>query len=400
MTRGIGGSTAPVELAGLRPWVDRAPPIGREERAARLEKARRLTRNAGADALLIGAGASLRYFVGVPWGASERLVALLLPVAGDPILICPHFELGTLEADLQIAAADIRLWQEDESPSDLVASALRDLGASRLAIDPALAFLFVDRIRRAAPGIELIEGSGPIDGCRMTKSAAELALMSQAKAMTLEVQRRAALILHDGIRQSEVRRFIDEAHRALGAAGSSFCIVQFGRSTAFPHGLPGDAALAEGDTVLIDTGCTIEGYHSDITRTYVFGRASGEQRAMWALEQEAQQAAFDAVEPGRPCESVDAAARRVLERAGLGPDYALPGLPHRTGHGIGLSIHEPAYLVRGDRTPLAPGMCFSNEPMIVVPDRFGIRLEDHFHVTETGAAWFTRPSPSIDAPFG
>jgi Xaa-Pro dipeptidase len=399
MTKGIGGSTAQDQLADLRPWTERAAPIAREERLARLERARQLTRDAGADALLVGAGMSLRYFAGVPWGASERLVALLLPVTSDPILVCPHFELGSLEADLHIDA-DLRLWQEDESPSDLVAGALRDLGATRLAIDPALAFLFVDRIRRAAPEVEIVEGSAVIDGCRMRKSPAELALMRQAKAMTLEVHRRAALVLHEGIRQSEVRRFIDEAHRALGAAGSSFCIVQFGRSTAFPHGLPGDAALAEGDVVLIDTGCTIEGYHSDITRTYVFGQGTDEQRSIWALEQEAQQAAFDAVRPGLPCEAVDAAARRVLERAGLGPDYQLPGLPHRTGHGIGLSIHEPAYLVRGDRTPLAPCMCFSNEPMIVIPDRFGIRLEDHFHVTEDGAAWFTQPSPSIDEPFG
>jgi len=235
----------------------------------------------------------------------------------------------------------------------------------------------------------------------MIKSPAELALMQQAKSMTLEVQRRTARILHEGIRASAVARFIDQAHRAIGAAGgSSFVIVQFGRASAFPHGLPGDPALGEGDIVLIDTGCTIEGYQSDITRTYVFGDPTPEQRHIWEIERSAQQAAFDAVHPGAPCESVDAAARAVLEKAGLGPDYKLPGLPHRTGHGIGLSIHEPAYLVRGDTTPLQPGMCFSNEPMIVIPDRFGVRLEDHFHVTETGAAWFTGPSPSIDAPFG
>ena len=398
MTRGIGGSNAETQLADLAPWADGAPPIGRAERDARLEKARRLTVDNGADALLVGAGASLRYFAGVPWGATERLVAMLLPRQGRPIIICPRFELGSLEADLAIDA-ELRLWEEDESPSELVAAALREQGARTLAIDPAMAFLFVERIRRVAPSLGLIDASPVIDGCRMAKSPAELALMQQAKNMTLEVQRRAALILREGISATEVRRFIDAAHRALGAAGSSFCIVQFGRSTAFPHGLPGESYLGEDDIVLIDTGCTIEGYHSDITRTYVFGRANDEQRAMWELEQEAQQAAFDRVAPGVPCEAIDAAARRVLERAGLGPDYRLPGLPHRTGHGIGLSIHEPAYLVRGDRTPLAVGMCFSNEPMIVVPDRFGIRLEDHFHVTESGAAWFTRPSSSIDAPF-
>lgn len=399
MTRGIGGSDAATQLADLAPWADRAAPISREERLARIEKARRLMGENGADALLVGAGATLRYFTGVTWGATERLVAMLLPRNGEPIMISPNFELGSLEAELHIDAP-VRLWEEDESPSELVASAMRELNARTLAIDPAMAFLFVERIRKAAPSLDLVDGSAIVDGCRMYKSANELALMKQAKAMTLEVHRRAARILREGITATEVRRFINEAHRALGAAGSTFCIVQFGRSTAFPHGLPGESCLSEGDVVLIDTGCTIEGYHSDITRTYVFGQANAEQRAMWELEQEAQQAAFDAVSLGLPCEAVDYAARAVLERGGLGPDYKLPGLPHRTGHGIGLSIHEPAYLVRGDKTPLAPGMCFSNEPMIVVPDRFGIRLEDHFYVTETGAAWFTEPSPSIDAPFG
>lgn len=394
----IGGSTVAGELATLAPWADRAPPIAQEERLARIEKARRLARDAGADALLIGAGASLRYFAGVTWGASERLVAMLLPVSGDPILIAPAFEQGSLEAELTVDMK-LRLWEEDESPSDLVAAALRETGAETLAADPAMAFVLVDRIRHAAPALRIVDASRIVDGCRMFKSPAELALMQQAKNMTLDVQRRAAAILHKGIAASAVRRFIDEAHRALGSAGSTFCIVQFGRSTAFPHGLPGDQQLAEGDIVLIDTGCAVEGYNSDITRTYVFGQPNEEQRRVWNLEQEAQQAAFDAVEPGRPCEDVDAAARAVLERAGLGPDYRLPGLPHRTGHGIGLSIHEAAYLVRGDRTPLQQGMCFSNEPMIVLPDRFGIRLEDHFHVTETGAAWFTEPSPSIDRPF-
>jgi len=244
-----------------------------------------------------------------------------------------------------------------------------------------------------------MEGAAIIDGCRRTKSAAELALMQQAKAMTLEVQRRAARILRPGITTTEVHRFIEAAHRALGAPGNSFCIVLFGRATAFPHGLPGEGVLKEGDMVLIDTGCTVAGYNSDITRTYVFGEPSAEQRRLWDLEREAQLAAFEAVRPGIMCSAIDAAARAVLEKGGLGPDYALPGLPHRTGHGIGLSIHEAPYLVRGDDTPLEPGMCFSNEPMIVVPGQFGIRLEDHFHVTETGAAWFTQPSPSIDQPF-
>jgi len=391
----IGGSTAERELASLSPWTNPAPVITPEERARRMDRARELMAQMGADAILIGAGASLRYFTGVAWGPTERLVAMLLPVKGDPIFICPAFELGSFEASLSIPATDIRLWEEDESPSALVADALN--GAKTLAIDPALAFLFVDRIRKAAPGVTLVSGAAVVDGCRSIKSPAEIALMQQAMDMTLEVQRRAARILHEGIRASEIIRFIDQAHRALGAAtGNYFCAVQFGRSTAFPHGLPQDDVLRDGDVVLVDTGTLIDGYHSDITRTYAFGDVSDEVRRIWDIEKAAQAAAFAAVRPGVACEAVDYAARAVLERSGLGPDYRLPGLPHRTGHGIGLSIHEPAYLVRGDTTPLAPGMCFSNEPMIVVPDRFGVRLEDHFHVTETGAAWFTEPQPAID----
>ncbi|WP_242147343.1 M24 family metallopeptidase [Sphingomonas sp. BAUL-RG-20F-R05-02] len=390
----IGGSTAEAELGALARWASPAPGITQAERLTRLDRLRALGAERGADAVLVNAGPSLHYFAGVSWRATERLVALLVPVNGEPRMICPAFERGSLEAELAVSA-DLLLWEEDADPVQLVADAL-PRGAT-LAVDPLLPFHYGETIRAA--GLTLIDGAFAIDGCRMVKSAAELALMRQAKAMTLEVHRRAARILAPGIAASAVVRFIDAAHRALGASGSSFCAVQFGRATAFPHGLPGDQLLEEDSLVLIDTGCTVHGYHSDITRTYAFGTVSDEVRSLWALEKAAQAAAFDAVAPGVPCEAVDAAARRVLEGAGLGPDYRLPGLPHRTGHGIGMAIHEPAYLVRGDRTPLAPGMCFSNEPMIVVPDRFGIRLEDHFHVTETGAAWFTEPQVSIDRPF-
>ncbi len=396
MANGIGGSSAEVELAGLAPWPDRAAPISPAERQARMDKARALMDGLGLDAILVGAGASLRYFTGVAWNATERLVALMLPRQGSPFMICPRFELGSLEASLQVPV-EIRLWEEHEDPSALVAAA----GFKSLALDPAIAFGVASAIGRAAPDLKVMDGTAVIDGCRMTKSPAELALMAQAKAMTLEVHRRAARILAPGITTTAVRRFIDQAHRALGADdGSSFCAVQFGVASAYPHGLPGEQSLMVDDLVLIDTGCKVQGYNSDITRTYVFGTPSPEHRRIWEIEKRAQAAAFAAVRPGVPCEEIDAVARRVLEAEGLGPDYALPGLPHRTGHGIGLSIHEAPYLVRGDRTPLAPGMCFSNEPMIVLPETFGIRLEDHFHVTETGAAWFTEPQQSLEAPFG
>lgn len=399
MTHPIGGSTAEAELEGLAPPPGRPPAITIGEYRARQDKARRLTAALGAEALLIGAGDSLRYFTGVAWGASERLVALLLPVDGPPVMICPAFELGSLQASLAMEA-EIRLWQEDESPAALVGDILARLGARRLALDPALPFAVFDALRHAAPSLEGVNGAPVVDGCRSVKSAAELALLRYAKGITLEVHRRAARILREGISTGEVRRFIDAAHRAQGADdGFTFCAVQFGQATAYPHGVPGEQSLEPDQLVLIDTGCQVRGYHADITRTYVFGQPSAAHRRIWAIEKEAQAAAFAAVRPGVPCEAIDAAARAVLIAHGLGPDYALPGLPHRTGHGVGLSVHEAPYLVRGDATPLAPGMCFSNEPMIVLPDQFGVRLEDHFYVTEDGAAWFTTPSPSIDQPF-
>lgn len=400
MSHGIGGSTATQELAALRPWAQRAPVITREERVGRLERARELLAELGADALIVNAGPSLRYFTGLSWGATERLVAMALPRVGAPVLVCPTFELGSLRAGLGIEA-EIRTWEEHENPYRLVADLLAEGQAKTVALDPMAPFFVLDGLRAACLGVGIVNASAVIDGCRMYKSPAELALMQQAMSMTLEVHRRAAAILAPGITTTEVRRFIDDAHRALGAdGGSTFCAVQFGEATAYPHGVPGEQRLAHGDLVLIDTGCLVQGYNSDITRTYVFGKPTKEQADVWCLERDAQQAAFEAVRPGVPCEAIDATARSVLERAGHGPDYRLPGLPHRTGHGIGLSIHEAAYLVRGDVTPLGQGMCFSNEPMIVVPDRFGIRLEDHFHVTSQGARWFTPPAVSIEAPFG
>lgn len=382
-------------LERIVPWPDPAPPITTHEYAARLDRARALLEATGHDALLVGAGASLRYFTGLDWMPSERLVAMLLPRDGAAFLICPAFELGSLTRSMTVPM-DVRCWEEDENPMFLAASAIRHRG--RLAVDPELPFRLAEAARRLR--LDLSDGDAVIGGCRRIKSANELALMQQAMSMTLEVQRITSGILRPGMTASLVRHFIDAAHRALGAPdGSSFCAVQFGQATAYPHGVPGEQVLGEQDLVLVDTGCILHGYHSDITRTYAVGVADPEQARIWTIEREAQDAAFDAVRPGMTCASVDQAARNVLARHGLGPDYRLPGLPHRTGHGIGLSIHEPAYLVCGDETILMPGMCFSIEPMIVVPDRFGIRLEDHVVVTETGARWFTQPARSIESPF-
>lgn len=395
----IGTSDAATELAAIQSRRAGATPITPDERLARIDRARALMVEQGADALIVGAGDSLNYFTGIGWSMIERLVAMVLIAGRDPVILCPAFEEGSLQAVLKIPA-EARLWHEDESPSAMIAGLLAETGARRIAIDPALPFGMAEAIAAAAPAARLVSGAAVIDGCRMRKSPAELALIGQAMAMTLEVQRRAAAILRPGIRASEVRRFIEAAHRAIGSDGTTFCIVQFGASTAFPHGLPQDDVLADGDMVLVDTGCLLDGYHSDLTRSYVFGTPTEAQRRIWDIERAAQLAVFAAARPGVPCGALDDAARAVLQRHGLGPDYQLPGLPHRTGHGLGMTIHEAPYLVRGNATPLAPGMCLSNEPMIVVPGRFGVRLEDHFHITEAGAEWFTQPAASLDRPFG
>lgn len=398
MSGWLGGSNAQSELQTLAPLADFPKAVTATEHLSRLSKVRALTGQRGYDAILISAGSSLRYFTGIDWGATERLVALLLPVDGDPVYICPEFERATL-AQSALVPAEIAGWEEHESPAQLLADILNQRSITRLAVDPALAFGAAQTIVSAATTTRIEACGALIDACRSRKSPVEIALMQHAKNITIEVQRRAARILRPGISTAEVRTFIDQAHRQLGAAGSTFCIVLFGEATSYPHGVPYQQQLAKGDVVLIDTGCRIAGYNSDITRSYVFGSPSAEVNRLWELERAAQYAAFGAAQIGRTCSSVDDAARACLEAGGLGPDYALPGLPHRTGHGIGLDIHESPNLVRGDMTPLAQGMCFSNEPMIVVPGRFGLRLEDHFYMGESGPHWFTEPARAIDAPF-
>ncbi|MDH4584549.1 aminopeptidase P family protein [Pseudomonas sp. BN415] len=402
MTVGVGGKTPEQALASLAIMTEGMEPIGLGEYQARMAKAQGLMREQGIAAIYLNAGSNLRYFTGVKWSPSERMVGAVLPVDGQIAYIAPAFEEGTIR-DFREVDGVIHTWQEHESPYRLLVEMLAGMGIladAKVGLCPSLAFFMYDGIRRLDSGFDFVDAACVINPCRFHKSATELALMQRAKDMTLEVHKAAASILREGISTLEVAEFIRQAHRKVGAPGSTFCIVLFGEASAFPHGVKHAQVLKDGDMVLIDTGCQLHGYQSDITRSYVFGSPSDRQRALWNLEKAAQQAAFDAARPGEPCGSVDAAARRCLEAGGLGPDYQLPGLPHRTGHGIGMDIHEGPYLVRGDETPLAEGMCFSNEPMICVPGEFGIRLEDHFYMTATGPRWFTEPSHSIDDPFG
>jgi Xaa-Pro dipeptidase len=375
----------------------RPPPIGLAERKARIAGLCTLMQENRLAAVLIGATSSLRYFTGLSWSPSERFVGALLHATGAIDYVCPRFELDKVSA-MVVEAGDILTWEEEEDPYALIGGRLGARG--RLGVDDRMALFMFQGLRRSISDERLIDAGPIIQRLRSRKSTGEIALMAHAKAITLEAQRRAHDSLETGMRMSDVISFIDRQHRALGADnGNSFCLVSFGVDTTLPHGGETDSALSEGDVVLIDTGCQVDGYNSDITRTYVHGEPTAHMRVIWALEKEAQGAAFAAARLGEPCESVDAAARAVLERAGLGPNYRLPGLPHRTGHGIGLDVHEAPNLVRGDATPLDVGMCFSNEPMIVLPGAFGVRLEDHFYMTEHGAAWFTTPAHSIDDPF-
>lgn len=402
MTLGVGGSTAEQELAKLTDMTEGTGPISREEFSGRIEQAQALMIAQGIEAIYVNAGTNLYYYTGTRWYASERMVGAIIPAKGELEYIAPAFEVDTL-LGFMVIEGKVNTWQEDESPYALFGDVLTKLGidSGKVGIDESAAFFIFDGVRQAHSQFDYVNAKPVTATCRMIKSATELGLLQRAKDMTLEVHKAVARILCEGITVGEVEAFINEAHKRVGApAGSYFCIVLFGEDSAYPHGVKSPKVLDLNDTVLIDTGCQLQGYNSDITRTFVFGTPSPRQRELWQYEQDAQIAAFDAAQIGAPCASVDRAARDVLEAAGFGPGYNVPGLPHRTGHGIGLDIHEWPYLVLNDQTPLAAGMCFSNEPMLCVPGEFGVRHEDHFYMTNEGPVWFTKPAHSIDDPFG
>jgi Xaa-Pro dipeptidase len=401
MATGIGGCTAQQALEQLQPLTENPPEIAADEYRQRIQHAQRLMRENDIDACYVNAGSNLRYFTGTQWSASERMVGAVIPAEGEIAYIAPWFEIGTFQ-DAQVIEAEIFSWHEEEDPYRLFFTVLASrglTGARQVAIcETASVTLFLG-LQQYAGDIRLISAQ-PITGhCRSRKSATEIALMQTANNITLRVQQAAASILRPGITASELIDFVDKAHRKMGTSGSYFCIALFGSDSAFPHGVKQPNPLQNNDIVLLDTGCRYKGYLSDITRTYVYGEANERQRFAWQAEHEAQAAAFAVIAPGVPCHKVDDAARDVLVSYGFGPDYQLPGLPHRTGHGIGLDIHEAPYLIRKQQQPLDVGMCASIEPMLCLPGEFGIRLEDHFYVTSEGARWFTPPAKSIDNPF-
>ncbi len=399
---GIGGSTAAEELAKISPWTTGITPIQKEEFAERLKKATALLKQSGAAAMYLHAGTNLYYFTGMHWHPSERMVGALLFSDGQLEYIAPSFEKGTL-LDFMVLEGTVHCWEEHESPYQLFIQLLgqHNFVSGTVLLDETTPFFVSNGLQLEGAAYTFKDAKPVTAGCRMYKSDNELAIIQRAMDITLAVQQAAARILRIGISTAEVVAFIDAAHKKYGIpSGSYFCIVLFGKDSSFPHGVKSPKTLEENEVVLIDTGCQLHDYISDITRTYVFGTPNEAQRRIWQIEKQTQQAAFDAAQLGAPCSNIDKAARSVLEAHQLGPEYQLPGLPHRTGHGIGLDIHEWPYIVRNDQTPLAAGMCFSNEPMICVPNEFGIRHEDHIYMTETGPKWFTEPMYSIENPFG
>lgn len=402
MTIGVGTQTRQQALDSLSLMTESVPVVETKDFEERLQRLQSLIRKSGAAAVYLHAGTNLFYFTGLKWSPSERMVAAIVPAEGEICYVAPQFELDTLRDYWQLPAK-IHAWEEHESPYDLVDQVLAEMGAAshQLLIDEVTPYFIVSGLENAFSERKLGSAQPLTQFIRSRKSPVELELIRRAHEMTLEVQRAAASMLHVGVGTQEVVDFIDEAHRKVGADdGSYFCIVLFGVATSFPHGVKEAQKLREGDWVLVDTGCLLQGYNSDITRSYCFGEPTDRHRQIWTIEKEAQIAAFDAAKIGAPCSDCDDAARRVIESAGFGPDYQLPGLPHRTGHGCGLDIHEGPNLVRGEMTPLDTGMVFSSEPMMVIPDEFGVRLEDHFYVAPDGPIWFTKPSHSIDDPFG
>ncbi|OOV29778.1 X-Pro dipeptidase [Flavobacterium sp. LM5] len=402
MTIGIGGSTAAIELEKIKDMTLGVKTIQPEEYVERLKKATALIQESKIKALYINAGTNLYYFTGTQWNPSERMVGALLYDDGTLDYIVPKFEAGTFMKYMQLNAT-INCWEEHESPYVLMGELLKNKNIlnGEIAIDESAPYFLVDGVAKANQLYTFVNGLPISSGCRMQKSVNEIAIIQKAKEITMVVQRAAAKILRPGITVAEVTSFIQEAHIKAGvASGSYFCIVLFGDDTQYPHGVSVPQDLKENEAVIIDTGCRLEGYLSDITRSYTYGIPSEEYKRIWNLEQATQFAAFEAAKIGATCGSVDDAARKTLAKAGLSADYELPGLPHRVGHGTGLDIHEYPYLVRGSEIELREGMVVSNEPMICIPGKFGIRHEDHFYMTANGPKWFTTPMQSVENPFG
>jgi len=389
-------------LARLKSRKDEAKPITREERQQRQERARQLMTENELDAILLMEGTSLKYFTGIRWWGGERMFALLLPAKGMPFYVCPAFEEGRAREQIGNAPdskdPDLRVWQEDENPYQLIAQGLkeRSISSGKLGMEETVRFVFSDEIGKAAPQVSIVSATRVTARCRMIKSAHELGLMQLANQVTLAAYEAVYRAIKDGMTQRQVEDLVAAAYGQLGFPGEAS--VEVGEHSAFPHGSATPQVVREGSIIMVDDGCAVEGYQSDITRTFVLGKASDKMRKVFDIVHRAQSAGLAAARPGVECGDVDAAARKVITDAGFGPDYKF--FTHRLGHGIGMDGHEWPYLVRGNATTLQANMTFSDEPGIYIRGEFGVRLEDNMHITENGAELFTAQSTSLEEPFG
>lgn len=391
----------PSSIERLQPMTDGIVPISIEERKQRIAKAQQLMAEQKIDAIFMEGTVSCFYFTGMRWGQSERTFGLVIPAKGAIAYVCPKFEDDRAKELINTAFGDeLRCWEEHESPYELILGIVKDRGVKhrRIGMEERVRFFIADGVRKSASGFEIVDATPITAGCRMYKTAAEIALMQRASDVTIEAYKAAFATIQPGMSQSAFSANLSAAFRKLGFSGGAS--VQVGKYSALPHGSITPQTIREGDVVMVDGGTSCEGYASDITRTIVVGKPTRKMVEVWNLEKRAQDAAFAAAKIGATCDSVDAAARKVIEEAGFMKNYGLPGLPHRTGHGIGLEGHEWTNFVKGNMTKLAPGMCFSDEPTISIPGEFGIRLEDCLYMTESGPQFFSKQSISIEQPFG
>jgi Xaa-Pro dipeptidase len=383
----------------LQPMTSRAVPISAAERQARIARAQQMMRAQGISALLIEPGSSLVYFTGIRWSRSERYTGAVIPAQGQIGVFTPYFEEPSVRESLGVLA-ELRTWNEHQDPMQLVGGWLKDrkLGSGVIGVEETVRYFIVDGLQRALPQARIRSAAPVVRALRMVKSPAEIALMQLASDITVAAYRDTAARIKAGMNPSEIGAMMNQATTKLGGR-PEFALVLLGEASAYPHGTGKPQSVKEGEVVLMDCGCTVHGYQSDISRTFVFGEPTKRQREVWNHMHRGQEIAFAAAKLGATAGSVDDAVRSYYTKLGYGPDYKLPGLSHRTGHGIGLDGHEPVNLVRGETTRLAPGMCFSNEPGIYIPGDFGIRLEDCFYMTEKGPRYFSKPPPSLDRPF-
>jgi Xaa-Pro dipeptidase len=391
----------PPSIASLKSMKDEATPITVEERRARVEKARQLMRTGGLEGIVVTSGSSLPYFSGARWWVSERLFAMVLPAKGEPFFVCPAFEEDRAREQLSGGPfgdkADVRTWQEDENPYARVAQGLTDRGLRTgvLGIEEKTPFVFSNGIAKAVPALQIASATPVTAGCRMIKSDHEIELMRLAAKVTITAYAAAYHALHDGMTQHEFAALVSAAHTQLGFTGGAD--VQVAEYSALPHGSIHPQQIREGSILLMDGGCSVEGYSSDISRTFVLGKPTDKMKEVFDIVHRAQSAALAAAHAPARCEDVDAAARKVIVDAGYGPGFKY--FTHRVGHGMGMDGHEWPYLVHGDTTPLAANMTFSDEPGIYIRGEFGVRLEDDMHITSGAAELFTSQCPSLENPF-